>query len=157
MSNPLRSMLQPGKRAVAIFRWSHWAAQHRLSVLGLLLQNVNLALHCCDISYKSTIGEGFLIYHPTGIVAAEFVAGKNLILGQNSTVGGRDGREQNGRTTPRIGDRVTINAGAAVVGPITLGDDVVVGINSVVLKDVSSGMTVVGIPAREISRKPIAN
>ncbi len=50
----------------------------------------------------------------------------------------------------RIGDRVTIGAGAIVLGPITVGDDAVIGAGAVVVDDVPDGAVVVGNPARVV-------
>ena len=48
---------------------------------------------------------------------------------------------------PTVGNRVTIGAGARVLGPVLVGDDVQIGANSVVVKDVPSGAVATGIPA----------
>ena len=53
---------------------------------------------------------------------------------------------------PTIGDRVTIGAGAKVLGPITIGDDSRIGANAVVLKPVPPRSVVVGIPGQIIAR-----
>ena len=55
---------------------------------------------------------------------------------------------------PTIGDRVVIGTGAKVRGPITIGDDVRIGANSVVIDDVPTGATVVGTPARVVHETP---
>lgn len=56
-----------------------------------------------------------------------------------------------GRAT--IGNNVYFGAGCKVVGAVTIGDNVVVSANSMVLSDVPSGTTVLGVPARVISRE----
>jgi serine O-acetyltransferase len=48
---------------------------------------------------------------------------------------------------PTVGSRVTIGAGARVLGPVYIGDDVQIGANSVVVKDVPAGAIATGIPA----------
>ncbi|HEX2165521.1 MAG TPA: DapH/DapD/GlmU-related protein, partial [Thermoanaerobaculia bacterium] len=53
---------------------------------------------------------------------------------------------------PRLGDRVTVGAGAAVLGGVTVGDDAVIGAGAVVLADVPAGARVAGVPARVIGR-----
>jgi serine O-acetyltransferase len=45
---------------------------------------------------------------------------------------------------PKISNRLYIGAGAKILGPVTIGDDAVVGANAVVTKDVPAGATVVG-------------
>nr|WP_239452030.1 hypothetical protein [Frondihabitans sp. PAMC 28766] len=61
------------------------------------------------------------------------------------------GTQQDGGKCPSLANNVSLGAYAQVLGGIRLGDNVVVGAMSVVLKDVPSGQTVVGIPARPIS------
>ena len=51
---------------------------------------------------------------------------------------------------PRLGDRVTVGAGAIVLGGIAIGDDAMIGAGSVVLADVPAGTTVAGVPARVV-------
>ena len=56
-----------------------------------------------------------------------------------------------GRAT--IGNNCYFGAGCKVVGAVTIGDNVVVSPNSVVITDVPSGATVLGVPARVISQQ----
>ena len=51
---------------------------------------------------------------------------------------------------PVIGGHVDIGAGAKILGAVTIGDHAVIGANSVVLVDVPSGATAIGVPARII-------
>src|SRR3546814_9559010 len=53
-----------------------------------------------------------------------------------------------GKRHPTLGNRVVVGAGAKILGPFTVGADARVGSNSVVVKEVPPGATVVGIPAR---------
>ena len=61
-------------------------------------------------------------------------------MGQSSAMGAYE--------VPVIGDNVIINAGAKIIGPVRIGDNVEIGANSVVVKDVPSNCVVAGIPAR---------
>ena len=61
------------------------------------------------------------------------------------TLGGRS--MEHVKRHPTVGSRVTIGAGARVLGPIRIGDDVQIGANSVVVKDVPAGAVATGIPA----------
>jgi serine O-acetyltransferase len=54
---------------------------------------------------------------------------------------------------PTLKDGVIIGAGAKILGPITLGENVRVGSNSVVVKSIEDNCTVVGIPGRIVNKK----
>jgi serine O-acetyltransferase len=94
-----------------------------------------------------SIGPRFFIQHGfSTIITAESI-GADCWVNQQVTIGFKAG---GGR--PTIGDRVIINAGAKVLGGITIGSDVVIGANAVVVKDVPSNVTVVGVPAYIVRR-----
>lgn len=96
-----------------------------------------------DIPLNCQLGEGLLLPHPNGVVIGpRAVVGKDCLIFQQVTLGSR------GEGAPVIGDHVDIGAGAKILGSITIGNDVKIGANSVVIKDVPSGKTVVGIPAK---------
>lgn len=102
-----------------------------------------------DIDIHARLGEGLQLPHPTGVVIHEdAVIGKNCMIMQQVTIGqlSRDG-------APTIGDSVYIGAGAKILGPIKIGDRARIGANAVVLTDVPSDSTAVGIPARVMRRK----
>jgi serine acetyltransferase len=87
--------------------------------------------------------------HPVGIVISSMAdVGENVKIYQNVTIGWTLATEDPVAAT--IGDDVTIYAGAAIIGDVTVGDDAVVGANAVVLDDVAEGVTVAGVPAREV-------
>jgi len=98
----------------------------------------------------SQIGSGLYIQHGDASIIAAKSIGKNCWINQGVTVG----YTKSGKT-PFIGDRVTINAGAKVLGGIRIGNDVVIGANAVVVKDVPDNCTVVGVPAYIVKRDGI--
>jgi serine O-acetyltransferase len=87
-----------------------------------------------------------------GVVIGETaVVGDDCLLYHGVTLGGKNAASRNeveGRRHPRLGERVSVGAGATVLGPITIGDDAVIGAMSVVLKDVPPNSLAVGIPAK---------
>lgn len=93
------------------------------------------------------IGEGFFIQHgySTGIAAQRI--GKNCWVNQEVTIGYMDDSNP-----PIIGDNVRIAVGARVLGDITIGDNSLIGANSVVIKDVPPNCTVVGVPGYIVKR-----
>ncbi len=105
-----------------------------------------------SIPFLTHIDMGLLIGHFGGIVVnGGAVIGKNCYLGQGVTIGQVNRGEHKG--TPVIGDNVYIAAGAKIIGNIKIGNNVAIGANAVVTKDVPDFAVVVGIPAQIISYK----
>jgi serine O-acetyltransferase len=101
----------------------------------------------------SSIGPGLVVAHGYGAILTSERVGANCTIHQQVTVGWRDivqeGRTHDGPMRPPIlGDNVFLGTGAKVLGGITVGSDVVVGANAVVIRDVPDGCTAVGVPAR---------
>lgn len=94
-----------------------------------------------DIPLNTTIGGGLMIPHPNGIVIHPgSTIGPNCLIFQQVTLAG----------AVRLGYHVDIGAGAKIIGPLTIGNNVRIGANAVVTKDVASGLTVAGIPAEPL-------
>ena len=105
-----------------------------------------------EIHPAAKIGRRFFIDHGMGVVIGETAEiGDDCTLYHGVTLGGTSWKE--GKRHPTLGNDVVVGAGAKVLGPITLEDGARVGSNAVVVKDVQSEQTVVGIPARVV-RKP---
>lgn len=107
-----------------------------------------------EIHPGAEIGEGLFIDHGHGVVIGETaVIGDNVTLYQGVTLGGT-GKEQ-GKRHPTVGSDVMIGAGAKVLGSLTIGDHCKIGAGSVVLKDVPSNSTVVGVPGRIVIQNDV--
>ena len=105
-----------------------------------------------DISFDAAIGKGLYIGHYGGIVVNRGVEiGDHCNISQGVSIGLGGRGEQAG--CPKIGDRVYIGPGAKVFGKIRIGNDVAIGANAVVLKDVPDRAVVGGIPAAILSYK----
>jgi serine O-acetyltransferase len=103
-----------------------------------------------DIPVNTQLGGGLILPHPNGVVIhPDVVIGPNCMLFQQVTLG-----THLSGGVPRLGGHVDIGAGAKVLGPVALGDHAKVGANSVVLCDVPSGATAVGVPARVLPERP---
>ena len=140
--------------AVVFYRLASRLHGLRLHLLARLLMTIARWLTGVEIHPAAKIGKHFFIDHGSGVVIGETAEiGDDVTLYQGVTLGGlspsEDSRKQRGtKRHPTLGDRVVIGSGAQVLGPITIGDCARVGANSVVLKPVPEGVTVVGIPAR---------
>lgn len=100
-----------------------------------------------DISFDCHIGQGFYVGHYGGIIIGEGVEiGERCNISQGVTIGIGGRRERRG--SPKLGDRVYIAPGAKIFGKIRVGNDVAIGANAVVLKDVPDRAVVGGVPAR---------
>ena len=105
-----------------------------------------------EISYTSEIGAVFHIAHGNGIVVhPNTKIGENCSILQQVTIGNNLNKSRN--DVAKIGNSVFIGAGAKIIGPVKIGDRVTIGANSVVTRDVPSGCTVVGSPARAINKE----
>ena len=142
-------LLYAGFHAVFYHRVAHGLWRRRWRFLGRLISVIARFLTGIEIHPGAVIGPGFFIDHGFGVVIGETTKiGCNVTLYQGVTLGGTS--LEPGKRHPTLGNDVIIGAGAKVLGPITLGDSVRVGSNAVVVKDVASKTTVVGIPAKPI-------
>lgn len=103
-----------------------------------------------DIPTSVKIGKGTKLPHfGLGVVIhPKVIIGENCKIFQQATIGYR-----NGDGPPIIGDNVYIGTGAKILGKIKIGDNTKIGANAVVLKDIPSNATVVGIPGKVINSK----
>lgn len=100
-----------------------------------------------DISLKSKIGPGLVILHGHDIViGANVVIGEHCKIFNGVTLGNKD-TERNINLQPNIGDNVVLSTGCKILGDVSVGSGVIVGANSVVLKNVPSHSIAVGVPA----------
>ena len=140
-----------------VYRFGRWryVIQSRplrlpFSFLYKLLKFFSEMLLGAELPCEATIGRRFVIEHIGGIVVSgDAVFGDDCVMRNGVTVGLRN---RGVRGSPRIGNRVDIGAGAKLLGPIVIGDDVAIGANAVVISDVPPNSIAVGIPARVIPR-----
>ncbi len=141
----------PGLHAV----WGHrlanqlWRAEHRLA--ARFISSVVRAWTAVDIHPAATIGSGLFIDHAIGVVIGETAEiGTDVTIYQGVTLGGT--ALEAGKRHPTVGDRVTLGAGAKVLGPVTIGAGSRIGANAVVVRDVPPDSVVVGVPGQVIAR-----
>jgi putative colanic acid biosynthesis acetyltransferase WcaB len=108
---------------------------------------------CIELPWKTRIGPGFRIDHGQALVINDgTVFGANCTVRNSTTIGNKRLKDGSYSRAPRFGDRVDIVANAVIIGPITIGNDVLVGAGAVVFKDVPANSVVVGNPGRVIPR-----
>jgi len=97
------------------------------------------------------MGKSFLIDHGSGTVIGETAEiGDNVTIYQDVTLGGTS--LSPGKRHPTLGNNVVVGAGAKILGPVKIGDNVKIGANTVVIEDVPSNSVVVGVPGRIVAR-----
>ncbi len=142
----------PGVHALWGYRIAHWLWQRDLKLAGRFCSAVTRTFTGVDIHPGATIGPGLFIDHATWVVigeTAEVWAGVTIYHGV--TLGGSS--LERGKRHPTIGDRVTVGAGAKILGPIEVGHDSRIGANAVVVKPVPPHSVVVGVPGQVIKRR----
>jgi len=142
----------PGVHALLYHRLAHWLWKRNIKLLARFISAMSRFLTGIEIHPAATIGEKFFIDHGMGVVIGETATiGQNVTMYHGVTLGGTSLRQ--GIRHPQVGDNVIIGAGAQLLGPIYVGSDARIGSNAVVVKDVPTGATMVGIPARPVMEK----
>jgi serine O-acetyltransferase len=146
----------PGLHALWMYRMAHFLWRRRFHLLARILSQTTRFLTGIEIHPGAAIGRRFFIDHGTGVVIGETSEiGDDVLLYQGVVLGGTTSEKK--KRHPTLGSNVVMGAGAVALGAITIGDGARIGSGSVVIKSVSPGVTVVGIPGRAVEdhRKPI--
>lgn len=153
--NPLEVfLLYPFIHALIWYRIAHFFYKKKCFFIARFISQAARALTGIEIHPGAQIGKGLFIDHGMGVVIGETAeVGDNVTLYHGVTLGGTG--KDTGKRHPTVGNNVFIGSGAKLLGPIVVGDNVKIGANAVVLKDVPSNSTAVGVPTRTIY-KPIA-
>ncbi|MCU0533643.1 MAG: serine O-acetyltransferase [Hydrococcus sp. Prado102] len=137
----------PGFHALLLHRGAHWLYRRHLFLLARLISTLNRFLTGIEIHPGAMIGERVFIAHGLGVVIGETaIVGDGTLIYQGVTLGGT-GKEK-GKRHPTLGKNVVVGPGAKVLGNIEIGDNVCVGTESVVLRNVPENSVAIGIPAR---------
>jgi len=146
----------PGVHAIIIFRFGEWLRSKNFMLKLLLLPIYHMQHHRMisrwgiSLERGTDIGEGFYVGHYGGIfVSAEAKIGKNVNISQGVTIGVAGHGAKRG--SPTIGDNVYIAPGAKIFGKIQIGNNVKIGANAVVYKDIPEGATVVSLGEIRVS------
>lgn len=145
----------PGQQALLFHRLAHWLYNIGIPVLPRFISHLSRFLTGIEIHPGAKIGKEVLIAHCRGVVIGETaIIGDYTVIAQDVTLGGTG--KENGKRHPTLGNHVVVGAGAKVLGNIQIGERVHIEAGAVVLRDVPSNSTVVGIPGRIIRRDSLS-
>jgi serine O-acetyltransferase len=157
-----RDWTTPGFRAVAVYRFGVWQQSVRPWILRAPLWLLYRSMYRyirnhygIELYVTTIVGRRLVIGHQGGIVIHQYAEiGDDCQIHQNVTIGaaGRDWR-----LCPKLGHRVEVGCGAAIIGKVTIGDDVRIGPNAVVMTNVPAGAIVVANPPRMIKTRRSEN
>ena len=144
----------PGFQALVLHRISHRLWNWGLPLLPRLLSQFTRSLTGIEIHPGARIGHGVFIDHGMGVVIGETTEiGNRCLLYQGVTLGGTG--KDHGKRHPTLAENVVVGAGAKVLGAIEVGANTRIGAGSVVVRDVASNSTVVGIPGRVVHQSGV--
>ena len=141
----------PGLQALSLHRFAHWLYTLGMPFIPRFISYLSRFFTGIEIHPGATIGKGVFIDHGMGVVIGETaIIGDYALIYQGVTLGGTG--KESGKRHPTLGENVVVGAGAKVLGNLLIGSNVRIGAGSVVLRDVPSDCTVVGIPGRILYR-----
>lgn len=143
---PIMLVFNAGVLAVGLYRLSSWLVELPFPgrYLALAVDRFNEFATGVQLPSRAKLGPGLQIVHPQGVVIApNVVAGRNLrVAGAGVTIGWADVDGDPDDQVVTIGDDVIVGASAKILGPLTVGDRVKIGPNSMLLEDAPDDSTV---------------
>lgn len=140
-------LTSPGLHAIWFYRIAHVLWGWKFRILSRMISNYAKFWTSIEIHPGAKIGRRLVIDHGVGVVLGETaIIGDDCLIYHGVTLGGKTLDPV--KRHPTVGNRVTIGAGAKLIGNITIGDDCAVGANAVVTKNMPAGTVAVGVNAR---------
>jgi serine O-acetyltransferase len=141
----------PGIWAIAWYRIANKLYTKGFKRAARVIMGLTQIVSNIDIHPGATIGKRVFIDHGFGVVIGETtIIEDDVLIYQGVTLGGVS--LEPGKRHPTIKNNVVIGAGAKVLGNIVIGEHSKIGANSVVVRDVPSCSTAIGIPAHTIEK-----
>ena len=152
----------PGIKAIFFHKIANFFAIAKFELIARIISQLSRFLTGIEIHPRAKIGKNLFIDHGMGVVIGETSEiGDNVTIYHGVTLGGimpafKSDEQRGIKRHPTLEDGVIIGSGAQILGPITIGANARVGANSVVLKSVSKGMSVVGVPAHAVGKNKLS-
>ncbi len=143
---------QPNTNCMYLARkmWYRYSRGGIQRLFSKLLYLKILHRYGCIIYSNINVGKGFKIAHPVGIVVGRCEICENFTIYQNTTIGVKHPGDEAKRLWPQIGNRVRLTAGSIILGNIRVCDDVLIGANSLVIRDINEPGNYAGSPVKKI-------
>lgn len=151
LKGKLQLVFDAGAHAVLTYRFGHWSMNLKIPVIKQICLLIHYVLKIfvhltsgIDIAKEAKIGKGLAIHSFTGCLISRVEMGEFCVLAPNVFIAGRKGG------LPVIGNNVFFGIGCKVLGNVTIGDNVNIGANAVVIQDVPADHTIVGVYPQKI-------
>lgn len=139
----------PGLHAIWLHKIAHWFWKRNHLLIGRYISHINRFLTGIEIHPGATIGRRFFIDHGMGVVIGETtIVGDDVLLYKGVVLGGTSLESK--KRHPTIGNNVVVGTNAIVLGDIEIGENCKIGAGSVVTKPAPPNSTIVGIPGRTL-------
>lgn len=154
--NFLEVFLYQGVHAILMHRIAHFLYRIKIPFIPRLISQINRFLTGIEIHPGAKVGKRFFIDHGMGVVIGETAElGDDVMMYHGVTLGGHGWwtDKKGSKRHPTIGKNVTLGMGSTILGPITIGDNSIIGAKSMVIKDVPPNSTVVSELGRYIRKE----
>ena len=146
-------LLSPRFAPVLIYRLSYFFCLSKFKFFSKIFTLLNLVFFGIEISPRCYIGRGLYFPHTSGTVIGAWEIGENAVIFQGVTLGAKEADfSYKIELRPVLGKNVVVGAGSKILGGVHIGDNVKIGANAVVIRDVPGGCMAVGIPAKIIEK-----
>ena len=144
-------LLYPSLHATINHKIANFFFKRRMCFIARLISQLSRFFTGIEIHPGATIGKRVFFDHGMGIVIGETAEiGDDCVIYHGVTLGGTSTTRS--KRHPTLKNGVVVGAGAKILGNITLGENVKIGANSVVLKSIPDNRVAVGIPAKIIKK-----
>lgn len=141
-------LFNPNFHCVVNYRIAHFLNKKlKFNIVPKIIMYINRIYYSVDIDYRSKISGGFKLIHGIGtVIGSKVVIEENVTIYQNVTLGGNMNKANdfNGTaiTQPHICKNTTLYAASMVIGGVIVGENVEIGANTVITKNVESNTKV---------------
>jgi serine O-acetyltransferase len=150
-------LIDTGFKSVVYYRIANYLFRKKIPYISNLIASHSIAKTAADIRPPADIGPGLVIKHSVGVVIGNgVIIGDNCTILQNVTLGEKYSQDGT-HLYPKIGNNVTICAGAVILGAVEIANNAIIGANSVVIRNVYENEIVAGAPARKVGDNHLGN